>query len=86
MVNAIQLFYLNILDKYKVKFTCLFSEHTSIIRASAAIKNWFKSRWSVYSPGFIVESRDDVGSIGNDERMCLSAPQGRRRMVSDIKK
>jgi hypothetical protein len=27
-----------------------------------------------------------VGSIGNDERMCLSAPQGRRRMVSDIKK
>ena len=66
--------------------TCLLSEHTSAIRASAAIKNWFRSKWSVYSPGLIVESRDEVGSTVNDERMCLSAPQGRRRTVSDIKK
>ena len=69
----------------KRRVTCLLSEQTSAMRASAAIKNWFKRAWSVYSPGLAVASNDEVGSIIDDERMCLSAPHGRRRTVSDIK-
>lgn len=72
-------------ERKKRCVTCLLSEQTSAMRASAAIKNWFSRAWSVYSPGLTVASNDEVGSIIADERMCLSAPHGRRRTVSDIK-